>query len=293
MRIALFYKSPVLLGLILVLTFFPRVGNGALCAESFHGLMDARARKYSLEAGDVFKFNDGSEAYFLGLSRGNYVFLSKADGTVFSRSTSSGLAAGGGAARPLGLKVMSDPVGDSCAVISTIACLRVLDEMEALEHAELKKIMRPGLWGRLASFESQLFEHISNSGVHSWVGGRSDVQIRARTEFFRVHGIRSKAHVSLDELREHVQNGYPAILDVMVKFTEDGILAPAAKASEVYGGHSVAAIRWFTLSNGQERVLIYDSQSERLVLWPVAGLKMGHEKNLLTEYTIVYPSWAN
>lgn len=254
--------------------------------------MDARARKFSLEAGDVFKFSDGFEAYFLGANRGNYVFLSKADGKVFSRPASSVMPAGGGEARPISLRVMSDPVGDSCAVISTIACLRVLDEMEALEHAELKKIMRPGLWGRLASFESQLFEHISNAGVHSWVGGRSDVQIKARTEFFRVHGIRSKAHVSMDELREHVQNGYPAILDVMVKFTEDGILAPAAKASEVYGGHSVTAVRWFALSNGQERVMVYDSESGKMLLWSVGTMRIAQEQNLLTEFTVVYPSWA-
>ena len=112
----------------------------------------------------------------------------------------------------------------------------------------------------------------------------------ARENYFRndlglaVRRIEGKT--AMKPLREHLDSGRPAILDLAVKpavvelkIEPDGqvLRLEAFQPASIYephaGGHSVLAINWIKTGLFRNQVLVLDSANGHLNLWPASSIR--------------------
>jgi hypothetical protein len=232
---------------------------------------------FKIGIGDVVslaaKDNKTLNAIFLGRGTDNDFFYVKETNEIVAyhpgdlryMNISEPIAESGAHAIQPILKIETQ-VGGTCAIHSTINCLKFLNEFGLVSNSQLK--------AHINTNSKTLF-----NVLNAVIGPREVAQTRKRIAIFNEYGIRAEQTQNIDALIKHLNSGRPAIMDLSIGegtlqikyFSEDKLrgnnaVVPAS-GSKILGDHSVLLIAYFKTGMFSGKFLVLDSNHGMLNLW--------------------------
>jgi hypothetical protein len=296
---------------------FASLAQGAepQCVRAYIGKFLFKENLQQLSIGQNLKLKMSSgqrlDVSFLGEQEGAAYFLDTKTEQILQIPRSDFV----GQTSKLGMEPLlkiPEQIGATCAVHSTVNCLKRLNDLGGLHspslsayfsapegeeklfsYLEENAVSVTGLRRYLAQLEvenpEKSFDHITQTDLRRQVLERS--------------GIHAKVTNSLTELEAHLSAGMPAILDVMelqiskqylvnssgALVKAENIVAPSANGSTLGGAHSVLAVALIDNPWMAKRVLVLDSSHGGLSLWKLSHFDAHSRNRIKSQYTLVYP----
>ena len=189
---------------------------------------------------------------------------------------------------------------EDCAIQASVNCLLFMRQQGILESSLFRDATRKSLYDMFEPVDAVYLEQREQkararneaAGLGFWqqvfIGARAQSQTDLRRRLFGQVGIQTEPISSYEKskLLKHLQKGFPAILDLPVKFgrqkvrdilytgeeIEQSFRTTVPAAEEKIGGHSVVAIGVVKAGWFAKKIVILDSQSGEISLWDPKSL---------------------